>query len=351
MMIVIGILILFNGHAGLQASIVADIPQTTEGLEGPWPVPINGKWGYINSKGKLVLPAAYDDARLFREGLAAVQKGIAWNFIAEDGRSISREPYRRARSFMEGYAAVENANGWGFIDTQGVTVIPNQYRGAGDFSERRAPVLTDKGWGFIDPTGKFVIKPEFEEVGRFREGLARVRKKHRSWFYIDPNGRKVITGPYQVAADFSEGLACTEAGGGVSFIDVKGERKFQLGENYNAGCLEDRSLMIDGLALVLRVDYLLSTTMFVDKNGRILINPKHGATYRHGFSDGLAVFSAVTSRKDIRYGYINTKGHIAIVAIYESAEPFNKGLAFVTLDGRPAYIRTDGSKVWQGERR
>jgi hypothetical protein len=244
---------------------------------------------------------------------------------------------------------VKTSDGWGFIDGKGTPAISNRYRGAGDFSEGLAHVLTETGWGFIDATGKLVIAPEYEEVGPFREGLARVRKSARAWAYIDSKGRRVLPGPYQTAADFSEGVACIEAGGGVKFINSKGELRFQVGENYNAGCLEDRSVMIKGMALVLRVDYLLSTTMFVDASGTIVIQPEHGTTYRQGFSDGLAVFSALTGKKTIRYGYINPKGRIIIPAVYESAGPFHDGMALVDFKGRPEYIRTDGSKVWIGK--
>src|SRR5205823_2953943 len=44
-----------------------------------------------------------------------------------------------------------------------------------DFVEGVAPVQSGQHWGFIDPTGKFVIAPIFDWVEPFSEGRALVR--------------------------------------------------------------------------------------------------------------------------------------------------------------------------------
>src|SRR5688572_3761124 len=47
-----------------------------------------GRWGYINTAGELVIEARYDDAGPFSEGLASVNKRGKWGFIDQNGNEI-----------------------------------------------------------------------------------------------------------------------------------------------------------------------------------------------------------------------------------------------------------------------
>jgi len=45
----------------------------------------SGKWGFINKEGKLVIPLQYEAARPFTDGRAEVKKGGKWYLIDEKG--------------------------------------------------------------------------------------------------------------------------------------------------------------------------------------------------------------------------------------------------------------------------
>ena len=63
------------------------------------------------------------------------------------------------------------------------------------------------------------------------------------------------------------------------------------------------------------------------------------------FADGRALVQTGE-----RWGFINAAGEMVIPPMFERARTFSNGLAYVTLDGRPGYIDTDGAFVWrQGE--
>ena len=49
---------------------------------------INGKWGYIDKSGTLVIPARYDDAWDFSEGLAHVNLNGRWFYIDKNGNEV-----------------------------------------------------------------------------------------------------------------------------------------------------------------------------------------------------------------------------------------------------------------------
>ncbi|CAN5507341.1 hypothetical protein BH11CYA1_BH11CYA1_17640 [soil metagenome] len=55
--------------------------------------------------------------------------------FSDQVKGLDVSAYDSARPFHEGLAAVQKDNNWGFIDTEGKLVIPMQYGSVGDFSE------------------------------------------------------------------------------------------------------------------------------------------------------------------------------------------------------------------------
>ncbi|MBN2571704.1 MAG: WG repeat-containing protein [Ignavibacteriales bacterium] len=124
----------------------------------------NGKIGYIDKTGKIIIKPFHTKAYNFFEGLALVEK---W-----EGTS---EPTRR------------------YINNDGKIIIDlaTDFTDAGDFSNGLAFIRKNKKYGYIDKTGKIVIKPQFEWPSNFSEGLAYVRKNGKYGF-IDKSGKILI---------------------------------------------------------------------------------------------------------------------------------------------------------------
>lgn len=80
---------------------------------------LDGKYGFINEKGKEVVRADFDDAGDFREGLALVKrKGESYYIDNKGNVAIGKSPFvRYLGSFGDGVALVrdENTNKYGFI--------------------------------------------------------------------------------------------------------------------------------------------------------------------------------------------------------------------------------------------
>jgi len=178
------------------------------------PVYVNGKWGYADRSGRVVIKPQFDAALPFAGAMAQVgvldeelpeidaHPNLKWGYIDARGRVVVELRYRMLRGFSEGLAAVAMPNTekserifqgrggnllnvkWGYVDMSGREVIPVQFFGAGDFSEGLAHVNVGKGsksicgrpsnYGYIDKTGAFVIKPQFARASAFQNGRARV---------------------------------------------------------------------------------------------------------------------------------------------------------------------------------
>jgi hypothetical protein len=50
-----------------------------------YPIPLDGKWGYIDRSGSLRIPARFEWVSPFKEGVAAVQMGAKYGFIDSNG--------------------------------------------------------------------------------------------------------------------------------------------------------------------------------------------------------------------------------------------------------------------------
>ncbi len=207
-----------NGGTAMKDTVVDDV--VLERYSGR-----NGKYGFIDKSGNVVVPCKYGNAWSFSEGLAAVELDGKWGFIDKSGNVVVPCKYHAARSFSEGLAAVRigdwETGKWGFIDKSGNEVIPCKYDGAGSFSEGLAVVELDYYWGSIDKSGNVVIPCKYDNEYRFSEGLA-VVKFDGKYGFIDKSGNLVIPFKYDYANDFSEGLAHVGLDGRYFYIDKSG---------------------------------------------------------------------------------------------------------------------------------
>ena len=139
----------------------------------------------------------------------------------KDGAVVIPAKYNFADSFSEGLARVELYGKWSYIDKSGKEVIQLKYNFADSFSEGLARVVINGKWSYIDKSGKEVIQLKYDVVGDFSEGLAAV-KLNGKWGYINKSGKEVIPLKYDSAYYFSNGQASAILNGEWGYIDKQG---------------------------------------------------------------------------------------------------------------------------------
>ena len=86
-------------------------------------VKLNGKWGFVNTQGKEVIPLMYDNVDFFSEGLSRVSLGDdetgKWGFVNTQGKEVIPLKYDYAWSFHEGLAIVKLSGKKGYVDKEG----------------------------------------------------------------------------------------------------------------------------------------------------------------------------------------------------------------------------------------
>jgi hypothetical protein len=210
--------------------------------EGLAAVKVNGKNGFINKRGEMIIPPAFDRAchvSEFSDGLAPVYTTVndgPAGYIDPTGKMVIPAKYTFVGKFSEGLAMVRplGSTAYGYINKKGEWVIEPQFDMSLGFHEGVATVKERNAdgsvsFGIIDKTGKKIAQHmNYNFVGIFREGLAAFETKDLTWGYIDRSGREVIPARYASSKFFVNGLARMETGSlftklKITYINKKGQ--------------------------------------------------------------------------------------------------------------------------------
>jgi hypothetical protein len=286
----------------------------------------DGKGGYIDPNGREVTPLQYHtySNNQFSEGMAAVNVGDyangKWGFINRSGALVIQPEFELTGSFSEGLAFVVRDRKRGFVDRKGDLVIPPSFEMAQGFSEGLAPVRPRGGkWGYIDKSGTFVIPPQFDMAMPFNEGLAFVvnmeigQRVSRGEYCIDKTG-KIVLNP---GGPFFEGLAVVNEG---TYTQGRWGYRNRQGEYVIAPQFADARRFSEGLAAV----QTEGKWGFINKQGKLVIQPKFSACGL--FHSGLAP--------------------VSIGGTHEHFLPFG-GKGHANPEAEMGYIDTGGDYVWQ----
>lgn len=186
----------------------------------------NGKWGFKNEKGTVVVPAKY--AGVGPRGLAKSSDGKVVDVFVDGLAPVT------LKGAPTGIVNSIEGGKWGFVDATGKEVTPLKYDEVKDFKDGYAVVVIGGKRGLVGKTGKEVVPPAYDDVQPgLSDGLAVVMRGGR-WGYVDASGKEIIPLKFYHAMPFSEGLAAVSpdspkaAGGYVTyhsygFIDKRGQ--------------------------------------------------------------------------------------------------------------------------------
>jgi hypothetical protein len=276
------------------------------------PVRIGTKWGYIGPTGALCIPARFDDAWVFSEGLASVGIDDRWVYIDTTGRQVLDKSsdgrvFEYASFFCDGLACVGVDDGsgsmqCGFIDKSGRFVISPRFESCGDFSEGLAPARSLGKWGFINAAGDFSVMAQFERVGHFHEGLAAAMSSGK-WGYVDTTGAFVVAPQYAAVSPVTHGLSAVQLPSEGAFVGEGG---------------------------------------YINRTGEFVIAPQYMqvGTFGHGLAP------VMTQDGQPHWSYIDMSGREVIAPLFDGAQPFSGGLAAVMTG-----LEHDPNAMLQKERR
>lgn len=263
-----------------------------------------GKTGYINARGQVVIPAVYYAGLDFSEGLAAVRENGQYGFIDAWGKYVINPTFDKAYSFHHSVTLVVKNNETYIIDRSGKALFPPVFTSLEFISPHKAIVQTKKGnYGIIDILArKLIVDTIYWRINAYEEGVAIIqlnrshRRKYLSPRYavIDTLGNTIVPfGKYEAIEPFVNGYA---------MVDIKAPGKKDDYDDEGA----------------------------IDARGNLLFRrPASAPGYISGdFHQGFAV---VNLEKERSYeGYINRQGRLMLDDTnYVRATDFSRGRAFI----------------------
>ncbi|WP_168123651.1 WG repeat-containing protein [Paenibacillus sp. HB172176] len=255
-----------------------------EGLSG---VSVNGKWGFIDRQGQMVIQPQYDDIAIrIRDGMIQVMKNDKWGYIDKTGKEVIALQYDEINIFGEGLAHVLKNGKYGYLNKTGEFLIQPQYAAAFPFTEELAAVSLNEKWGYVNKKNQVVIPYRYDYAYPFTYGLAAVQLDEK-WGFIDHNGNEVVPIQYDFVSEFNDGLAGVERVGLHGFIDRNGNEVIKPQYEY----VSDFS---DGLAFVkTRDEYGLPIQGYINKKNQRVIGFTSGEWEFNGgpFENGKGVVS------------------------------------------------------------
>lgn len=313
--------------ASLGSSNCAMGDRSADGSPALFPVPINGKWEFVDLSGHIKIQPQFDwvwdfgpdgvtgacvgspdcDRRKSNQGTSR-----AWQVIDTDGRPVGNGRFFLLQSFSEGLAGacVEPLTEWNSLSHKNETTC-TWWRGK---------------WGFVDVNGGVAIEPRFMRVEPFHDGIAAVCVADcfswgaGRWGYIDKKGHEMVSARFDGAGSFGNGLAPVKLGKVWGYVSSDGDLKIQpqFGE---AGAFSN------GIARACLGQESVEDKRcgFIDTSGRFVINPQFADA--NAFAENRALV-----RIKSRWGYIDPAGKIVIPAQYARAVSFADTLAAVCIE-------------------
>ncbi len=243
--------------------------------EGLAPFKENGKTGYVDTNGNIIIEPTLSWGGPFSDGLAAITLDKGYAFINKSGKIVIPGPFQEVDPFVEGYAHVKVKGLTGNIDKTGKFVIPPEYSYLGGFSEGLAQVRIEGKWGYFNISGKLAIKPKYQFSAYFKDGLAKVTIDNKSG-YIDHEGKVVVPLVYDSVDLLGKNALRAVKNGVTLYLKFSGEPFSSISISWMANATDGYHLFKDDTG----------KWGFLSEDGTVAVSPVY--LYGGAFGDGLA---------------------------------------------------------------
>ena len=214
-------------------------------LKKLYPFVQNGAYGYMDTQGKAIISAQYDDASAFYDGLAIVSKKELFGLINKKNESITALQYLDISKSSDGFVA-EDSTGYYILNNQGqllqkealqweelqqmLSALSNHIETAEPTVILKYERIDKNGKVGLSKQGKTVLSIKYDEVIFSNDSGFIFAKLGKSLHYFDTLGKRLefnglewfINAP-ELAQFSKEGVAVFSKGSKLGLMDSKGK--------------------------------------------------------------------------------------------------------------------------------
>lgn len=242
----------------------------------------DGKTGYINQWGKVVIPPVFDTCRrneicacsdyFSKNEYGIIKKGDHYGAINAKGKVIIEPQYDFLETSFNNHFKARLGTKWSLIDANNKPVFPFIFDSEYFISDNPVSTgISGVNSYLLYPQTRGLKKTVFEKISPFFEGLAEATLKGKTG-YIDSSGTIRIPLMFEEAWGFEDGLAAVKLNGKWGLIDTSG--KFVIPPQFDYTYGMDRSYG-SGLAIV-RQRYKHG---LIDRTGKTILPPVYDKLY------------------------------------------------------------------------
>ena len=353
----------------------------------------DGKWGFIDTSGILILEPQFDFVGSFYHGAATISQGALDGLIDRKGRILFPPQYNEIVPFSDSLLQVRKDKLFALMNFSGEIVSSwNLMR----FKEPRIKIQSDPikkdssfkafqvngRWGMRNNRGDTILAAQFDFVSQVSGNLIRYRVG-KSYGLADSDGRIITSAKYDfIGSSFDEQgrsyigkpfekIVAVEVKGKIGYVDTSG-REIIPAKFYSAFPFEnDRAIVSEELQKGVRFGV-------IDTRGRYIIGPEYARIERfdqkfflvgqgpddylkYGLADTSGAWvvpiqyfsilpfsegrSAVVTKKG--FGYIDENARLVIEPQFTDALDFKNGVAAVAIGNAWGYVDPNGRWIWK----
>lgn len=325
----------------------------------------DGKWGLIDTNGKEISEIIYDNIKTLKgiQNSIIVEKEGKYGLLNCNGVKILDTNYSEILNFgddyINGYITKNQDGKFGIVNVSGEQVLENNYEEIYNIYSDKYFVIGENGnQQLINKDKEKVITENFDEIKQITStGVIYV--KDGKYGFMDFEGNIIIEANYDVLNEINTGIFLTQKDGKAGLIDKDKNEKVAFNfkniyYNQKAGIYiaenEDLTQTLIDSNFQTKVVGILSE-LNTDK-GYMKIKVDDSYKYYNfrfeekNIKDIYVNNKIFVSKKDGKYGFIDTKENVVVDYIYDDATELNEyGFAAIKKDGLWGAIDKEGNIV------
>ena len=325
----------------------------------------DGKWGLIDTNGKEISEIIYDNIKTLKgiQNSIIVEKEGKYGLLNCNGVKILDTNYSEILNFgddyINGYITKNQDGKFGIVNVSGEQVLENNYEEIYNIYSDKYFVIGENGnQQLINKDKEKVLTENFDEIKQITStGVIYV--KDGKYGFMDFEGNIIIEANYDVLNEINTGIFLTQKDGKAGLIDKDKNEKVAFNfkniyYNQKAGIYiaenEDLTQTLIDSNFQTKVVGILSE-LNTDK-GYMKIKVDDSYKYYNfrfeekNIKDIYVNNKIFVSKKDGKYGFIDTKENVVVDYIYDDATELNEyGFAAIKKDGLWGAIDKEGNIV------
>ena len=191
----------------------------------------NGRFGYVNKSGDIVVDIRYDNATAFSEGLGCLNEGELTHVIDHTGKILfSMKDIEPVSCFCNQYLVASRDNKYGIINRLGEVVVDFTFDLiSGDIYHEMTNAVADNNFGLLHTNGDWISKFEWGIIAEWQSDsqITSVEDRNTKLVHlINRDGKYVSDRSFAQGWSHSCGVLPVEFmpadGGGVGLVDSTG---------------------------------------------------------------------------------------------------------------------------------